>query len=116
MSVEEFATHIRSSRPGGRSRERPGRFNASTSQFRASCLVSTESIVVSVKRLCHDEDAAEGSACQECCALDQPDCRRNWCARGFSADPASNVHLIVAGREERHSRTDALLTLFLFYC
>src|ERR1700738_1628721 len=45
MSVEEFATHISSSLPVGRSRVRPGRLMVSASQFRPALAVSIVIIV-----------------------------------------------------------------------
>src|SRR5882672_9186110 len=47
-SVDEFATHISSSLPAGRSRVRPGRLIVSTSQLRPA------SVVVSVIHGLHD--------------------------------------------------------------
>src|SRR5580704_19441504 len=45
-SVDEFAPHLSSSLPGGRSRVRPGRFTVSTSQ-RRSVLVIAIAVIVS---------------------------------------------------------------------
>src|SRR4029077_473708 len=48
MSVDEFATHISSSLPGGRSRVRPGRLIVSTSQLKPASVVSIAVIAVSL--------------------------------------------------------------------
>src|ERR1700722_17764732 len=48
MSVDEFATHISSSLPAGRSRVRPGRLIVSTSQLRPASVVIVAVIMVSV--------------------------------------------------------------------
>src|ERR1700693_6095916 len=48
MSVDEFATHISSSFPAGRSRVRPGRLIVSTSQLKPASVVSIAVIMVSV--------------------------------------------------------------------
>src|SRR4029079_10483629 len=48
MSVDEFATHISSSLPGGGSRVRPGRLIVSTSQLKPALVVSIAVIMVSL--------------------------------------------------------------------
>jgi hypothetical protein len=48
MSVDEFATHISSSLPAGRSRVRPGRLIVSTSQLRPASADSIAVIIVSM--------------------------------------------------------------------
>src|SRR5712672_4751578 len=48
MSVDEFATHISSSLPAGRSRVRPGRLIVSTSQLKPASVLSIAVIMVSL--------------------------------------------------------------------